>query len=126
LFTPISSGQININTASAQVLQLIPFVDENIAQQIIEFRDGQGTGFPTPFRNVGELINVPGINGQVIPQLQRYCNVRSRTFEAQIKVSIGAVTRHYYAIIARNSPTDLKVLSFYWKLNPPPSHADAG
>jgi len=126
LFTPISSGQININTASAQVLQLIPFVDENIAQEIVAFRQGQGTGYPAPFRNVGELINVPGINGQVIPQLQRYCNVRSRTFEAQIQITIGGVKRYYYAIIARNSVADLKVLSYYWKQNPPPSHADAG
>jgi len=125
LFTPISSGQINVNTASATVLQLIPFVDENTAQQIITFRSGQETGQPTPFRNVGELINVPGINAQVMPQLQRLCNVRSRTFEVHIDAEIGGVKRQYHAILMRNSPRDIQVLSFNWKLNAPASHADA-
>jgi len=40
LLTPFSSGRININTASAIQLQMIPGVDENVAQQIIQLRAG--------------------------------------------------------------------------------------
>jgi len=40
IFTPMSSGRININTASATVLQMIPGVDENTANEIIKFRSG--------------------------------------------------------------------------------------
>lgn len=35
LFTPISTGRINLNTASAEVLQLIPGIDNNVAQAIV-------------------------------------------------------------------------------------------
>jgi len=125
LFTPISSGPININTASATVLQLVPYIDENIAQRIIGCRSGQETGQPTPFRNVGEALMCAGLNSTIIGQIQRYFSVRSMTFEVQIEVEIGSVKRHYYAILRRNSPRDVQVLSFYWKLNPPASHADA-
>jgi general secretion pathway protein K len=125
LFTPISTGQININTASATVLQLLPLVDENTAQQIIMFRSGQETGQPIPFRNVNELINVPGINAQIMPQLQRLCSTRSSTFEVHIDAEINGIHRHYYAILRRNNVRDVQVLTFHWKLNAPASHADA-
>ena len=44
LFTPISTGRININTASSEVLQMVPMIDENVAAGIISFRErGEGT-----------------------------------------------------------------------------------
>lgn len=125
LFTPISSGQININTASATVLQLVPFIDENIAQRIIACRSGQDTGQPTPFRNPGEALLCGGMNQQIVGQIQRYFAVRSRTFEVHIDAEIAGVKRQYYAVLSRNSPRDIQTLLFYWKLNAPASHADA-
>src|SRR5262249_31948191 len=72
LFNTISGGQININTASATALQMIPGIDENIAQGIITTRAGpdgvDGTEDDLPFRSAGELINVPGLNRQVVSQ----------------------------------------------------------
>jgi hypothetical protein len=41
--------------------------------------------------------------------------VRSRTFEVQVDASVGGYQRTFYAIVGRNSPRDLPVLSFYWK-----------
>jgi type II secretory pathway component PulK len=118
LFTPLSSGRINVNTASATVLQLIPGVDENVAAQIIQLRSGpdgaDGTDDDTPFRNVGELINA-GLNRQAVQQIARWCDVRSRTFEVQVDASVGGYQRTFYAIVGRNSPRDLPILSFYWK-----------
>ena len=40
LFTPLSDGKININTASAEVLQLIPGVDAMVAEAIVSGRQG--------------------------------------------------------------------------------------
>lgn len=119
LFTPLSTGRININTASLMTLQLIPFVDENIASEIIRVRSGpdgmDGTEDDTPFNNPGELVNVPGLPPQIIPELQRMCDVRSRTFEVQVDVEIGSYKRQFFAILGRNSPRDVQILSFYWK-----------
>src|SRR5512133_2239024 len=35
LFTPVSAGRININTASAEALQLIPGMNEILAQEFV-------------------------------------------------------------------------------------------
>lgn len=40
LFTPLSDGKVNINTASAEVLQMIPNVDALVAEAIISGRAG--------------------------------------------------------------------------------------
>jgi general secretion pathway protein K len=119
LFTPLSTGRLNLNTASMVTLQMIPFVDENVAAEIIRLRSGldgvDGTEDDTPFRNAGELINVPGISRQAVAQLQRICDVRSRTFEVQVDAEVNGYRRQFIAIVGRSSPRDVQVLSFYWK-----------
>ena len=119
LFTPLSTGRLNINTASFTALQMIPFVDENVAAEIIRLRSGldgvDGTEDDTPFRNAGELINVPGISRQAVAQLQRICDVRSRTFEVQVDAEVNGYKRQFIAVVGRNSPRDVQVLSFCWK-----------
>jgi general secretion pathway protein K len=118
LFTPISSGRININTASFMTLQMIPSVDENIASEIIRLRSGpdgaDGTEDDTPFHNPGELVNA-GLSRQVVQQLSRFCDVRSRTFEVEVDAEVGSYKRKFFAILGRNSPRDVQILSFYWK-----------
>ena len=61
IFTPLSTGRININTASPLVLQTIPGVDAGIAEQIVRIRAGpdgvDGTEDDTPFANVSELAS---------------------------------------------------------------------
>ena len=129
LFTPLSSGQININTASARVLQMLPFVDENVAAEIIRLRSGpdgmDGTDDDTPLRSPGELVNA-GLNNQVVGQIGRYCTVRSRTFEVQVDAEINGYHRYFYAILGRNSPRDVPILTYHWKFSPAiPGHANA-
>ena len=118
LFTPLSTGRLNVNTASLTTLQMIPGVDENIAAEIIRLRSGpdgaEGTEDDTPFRNAGELVNA-GLNRQAVAQIARICDVRSRTFEVQVDAQVGGYHRHFVAIVGRNSPKDIQVLSFYWK-----------
>lgn len=118
IFTALSTGRINVNTASATVLQMIPFVDPNTAEEIVKLRAGpdgvDGTEDDIPFRNVGELINA-GISRQAVQQLTRYCDVRSRTFQVEVDATIAGCRRTFYAILGRSSPRDVQVLSFSWK-----------
>jgi general secretion pathway protein K len=118
LFTPISSGRININTADENVLQLIPGVDNNAAETIIKQRSGpdgvDGTDDDTPFRNPNELA-AAGISPQAMQQIGNLCTVRSSAFEVHITAHIGDSSREFIAILYRNSGTDIQVVSFYWK-----------
>jgi general secretion pathway protein K len=117
IFTPISSGKININTADANVLQTIPGVDAQEAAEIIKQRAGpdgvDGTADDTPFMNPGQLAAIdPQLNGQLLNQI---CDVRSRTFEVHITAQIGSYQREYVSILWVNNPKDIQILGFWWK-----------
>jgi type II secretory pathway component PulK len=116
LFTPLSAGRINLNTASAAVLQLLPNVDEHAATEIIRLRSGldgaDGTEDDIPFRNPGEIINA-GLNPAVVQQIIPLCDVRSSTFEAQITATIGNYSQKFRAVLVRNNPRDIQVVSFH-------------
>lgn len=117
LFTPISSGRININTASAEVLQLIPGVDRMTAEAIVAGRAGEddGSGLIGPYRNVAEVRRVPEVNLMVANLLPRYCDVRSRTFRVEVEAQVGQYRRQFVALLARNSPRDVQVMNFFWR-----------
>jgi general secretion pathway protein K len=119
LFTPISSGKININTASASVLQLIPGVDAKTAEAIVGGRQGEddGSGLTGPYPNLNLLSRVLPQNelAFIMPRIQTFCDVRSRTFEVEIEAQVGGYKRHFSAILARNSPRDVQILTFSWK-----------
>lgn len=121
LFTTFSSGAININTASVQVLQLFPGIDSNIAQGILMLRAGwdgvDGTDDDVPFRSVGELINVPGMMPQFVQQLQGLLRTRSLTYEVRVEAKINKYTRRYSAVVRRNpsNPRDVQTLFFHWE-----------
>jgi len=121
IFTPLSTGKININTASALVLQTIPGVDAATADQIIRIRAGpdgaDGTADDTPFMNVGELASA-GLPQAAAPMLSRYCTVKSSTFEVEIDARIGGVSQTFHAVLGRNNPRDIQILSFSWGAAP--------
>jgi len=129
LFTPMSSGRINLNTASQTTLQMIPGVDENVAARIIQCRAGpdgvDGTEDDTPFRNAGEGLLCGGLNNALVGQVVRYCDVRSRTFEVQVDAQINGYHRYFYATLLRNNPRDVQVLTFHWKFSPPATSPNA-
>lgn len=50
------SLMVNINTADAEQLILLPGIGETFAQRILDYREANG-----PFRTVEELLNVEGI-----------------------------------------------------------------
>ena len=117
VFTPFGSGKININTADANVLQLIPGVDTTTAADIIKWRSGpdgsEGTEDDTPFQNPNQL-QAAGIPAQAVQQMQPYIATKSTTFEVHVIAQIGDLRREYVAILWRGGPT-VQTVEFYWK-----------
>ena len=116
LFTPLSDGKININTASAEVLQLIPGVTREAAEGIVGARAGQddGTGLLGPYRSVAQVQRVPQVTPIMSQMIQQFCDIRSRTFEVHVDAQVAGYHRHFVGILGRNNPRDVQVLSFYW------------
>jgi hypothetical protein len=113
LFCCLSMGQLNINTADALALQVIPGIDETIAQNIIRHRAGfdgaDGTGDDVPFSNPGELVTL-GLPDVMVSAMQPYLTVRSTTFTVTVEAHAGGVTRTYRALLRRNNPRDVALL----------------
>jgi competence protein ComEA len=60
----VVSGKININTASAAELELLPQIGPALAKRIIDHRTLHG-----PFRTIAELDNVKGIGPKTLEKL---------------------------------------------------------
>ena len=119
VFTPVSNGRININTADEDVLQMILGGDATAAENIIKLRAGpdevDGTEDDTPFPNPQAALQAAGVNPALIGQAANLFTTRSSTFEVHVTAQIGVQKREYVAIVFRASPVDIRVLSFYWK-----------
>jgi len=64
---PSTQRAVNINTATADQLQLLPGVGPALAARIIEFREANG-----PFEKVDELAAVRGIGDKSLEKLRPY------------------------------------------------------
>jgi general secretion pathway protein K len=117
IFTAFSSGKINVNTADANVLSLIPGMDTTSVQSILKFRAGpdgvDGTDDDTPFQNPGQVASA-GINPQAAAQIGNYVTTRSTTFEVHVTAKIGDQTREFVAVVFRNGP-NTQIVRFYWE-----------
>ena len=117
LFTPVSDGKININTAPATVLQLIQGMDALSAEAIVAAREGEddGSGLTGPYRNVGDVRRVPNLAPGLAAALQQFCETRSMTFEVTVRAKANGYTRTFVALLRRNGPRDVQIMNFYWK-----------
>ena len=61
------AGVVNVNTASAEQLQLLPRVGPALAGRIVDFREANG-----PFRTVDEIVAVKGIGETSLEKLEPY------------------------------------------------------
>ena len=68
------SGVVNINTADASQLQLLPRIGEKAAARIIEYRTQNG-----PFKKTSELMQVKGIGAKTFENMQAYLAVDGKT-----------------------------------------------
>jgi competence protein ComEA len=73
------TGVVNVNTASAEELQLLPGVGEARARAIVDARRKRGG-----FRRVEELVEVKGIGDALLERLRPFLAVSGET-TAQLK-----------------------------------------
>ena len=70
------SGKINLNTASRQLLTAVPGLGEQIANDIVSYREGSNG----PFRTVGDLLALPAVTTDLFKQVVDRFTVRSNVF----------------------------------------------
>jgi type II secretory pathway component PulK len=115
VFTPYSSGKVNINTASSNVLACIPQMDDNTVAAILTLRDSEGDSL-TGNGVISDLNQLSAAvpNPQALQQLQRYCTVSGNTYEVTITAHAGADERQFVAVIIRNGNRS-QIVSFHPK-----------
>ncbi|WP_456401663.1 general secretion pathway protein GspK [Persephonella sp.] len=105
VISPYSNGKVNINTASKWVLMsLDQDIDESLASNILSYRAEK------PFKRVDDLINVDGMNSDILYRIKPYIDVKSQNFLANIELIIG--DRKYKLVILLNRSAKTKVI---WK-----------
>lgn len=107
--TTLSSGQVNVNTASSIVLQAWLGLDEAITDAIINRRDGAdgiaGTEDDQPFRSVDEFVTGMGsLTEQQQQQLRTLVTVNSNYFAVKSTGDISGVKRTIAAVLLREGP----------------------
>lgn len=65
-----SVGKININTASASDLTLLPGIGPVLGQRIVDYRAENGD-----YKNINDLINVRGIGEKTLAKISEYITV---------------------------------------------------
>ena len=66
----VGDGRININTATAQQLQMLSGIGEVIAQRIVDYRETNGA-----FATIEDIMNVSGIGEKKFEQIKEYIKV---------------------------------------------------
>ena len=69
-----AAGVVNINTADATQLALLPRVGVKAAERIIEYRTQHG-----PFKKTADLMQVKGIGAKTFELLTPYITVEGKT-----------------------------------------------
>ena len=109
-FTAVSGGLVNINTASAEVLGLLPGMelDPQFAGDILEFR----SSIDGPFRDLGQLNQL--VPPDIFSEIRRYLSTKSATFDVEVTAQIGKdPPRKYRSLLRRVSERDIRILYFH-------------
>jgi type II secretory pathway component PulK len=122
LFTTLSAGQVNINTASSKVLQVIPEISEQSADAIVAGRSPGPDQIPNTdddaYRSLSEPSQRPQSAGIIPPglleQLAQYLTVQSFYFNVHVTVTLAGGPRTYHAILQRRSARDVQLMAMDW------------
>lgn len=61
------SGHINVNTATKQELMVLPYIDSDTAQAIINVRSAHG-----PYSSLRDLLQVKGVDKSTLSSISSY------------------------------------------------------
>ena len=79
------AGTVNVNTASAEQLQLLPRIGPSVAQRILDYRKENGK-----FSSLDDLMLVRGIGEATFAQLKPYVSLSGETTLSQkVKAARG-------------------------------------
>jgi competence protein ComEA len=67
-------GVVNLNTATAEQLELLPGIGPARARGILGYRKDRG-----PFKRVDELVAVSGIGPSAVDRIRPHCSVEGKT-----------------------------------------------
>jgi competence protein ComEA len=65
-------GKLNLNKATVEELAKLPGLNKDLAKKIIELREENGE-----FIDMEELLDVPGINNQILRELKKHLYIES-------------------------------------------------
>jgi competence protein ComEA len=82
------SGTININSASAEQIALLPRVGIKLAERVVEYRKTNG-----PFKKVEDLMEVKGVGEKLFVVLRPHLSVSGETTLTQKIKSTGMRSR---------------------------------
>jgi type II secretory pathway component PulK len=87
-----TEGLVNINTASQNVLMLLPNMTPEVAGAIVS---QQQSGFST----LGDILTVGGVSNQLLASIAGQICIASTTYEARIIATAGTQQAAYTAIV---------------------------
>ena len=76
--SPALEGKININTAEAEQLTMLPGIGEKTAGLIVEYRTKNGN-----FKTIDDLTNVKGIGTKTLEKIRMYLILTGKTARAK-------------------------------------------
>lgn len=116
LFTVGSGGRINVNTAPAEILAVLPGFDAEMAQAIVDYRNGDdgmaGTEDDRPFLSVGELTSVTGMDAATLRGVGRILGVQSVFFRVRSEGRVGEA-RRVVEVLLRRDQDEVRVVGWY-------------
>jgi competence protein ComEA len=70
---PVLEGQINLNTATAEQLELLPGIGPAMAKKIVDYRASK------PFQETNQLVRIKGIGPKTFAKLKQFLVLKGET-----------------------------------------------
>ena len=86
--SPAASGVVNVNSATAEQIALLPRVGLKLAERVVEYRKTNG-----PFKKIEDLMEVKGVGEKLFVVLRPHLTVSGNSTLTQKIKSTGMRTR---------------------------------
>jgi competence protein ComEA len=70
---PTLEGQVNINTATAEQLELLPGIGPAMAKKIVDYRTNK------PFQETNQIVRIKGIGPKTFTKLKQFLVLKGET-----------------------------------------------